>query len=215
MCLKRNYLKAVKGKIIIPAAVAVGLICTAAPEALAYNVKKGDTLSGISKNQGVSLQTLLKNNPQIENPDLIFVGDEIKTSGDDVAASDVPAATNASVSAYERDLLARLIEAEANGEPYAGKVAVGQVVLNRVQSSEFPDTITGVITQSGQFSPVASGAINKIASVESVRAADDAISQGAGRLSGSLYFYNPNAVSSPYMESLQTVTVIGNHVFKK
>jgi hypothetical protein len=114
----------------------------------------------------------------------------------------------------EIDLLARLVRAEARGESFEGKVAVANVVLNRIASGKFPSTIHGVIYQSGQFSPVSDGSINRPADSESRRAAEHAIASGDG-LNGSLYFYNPRTASSRWLDGLTTVAVIGAHTFKK
>lgn len=109
-------------------------------------------------------------------------------------------------------LLARLVYAEARGEPYKGQVAVAAVVLNRVRSSEFPNTIAGVIYQKNAFSCVSDGQINLAPNAESKRAAQDALG-GWDPSGGSLYYYNPNTASDSWIFSRTTVTVIGNHRF--
>ena len=109
-------------------------------------------------------------------------------------------------------LLARLVYAEARGEPYMGQVAVAAVVLNRVRSSEFPNTIAGVIYQKNAFSCVSDGQINLTPNAESKRAAQDALG-GWDPSGGSLYYYNPNTASDSWIFSRTTVTVIGNHRF--
>lgn len=109
-------------------------------------------------------------------------------------------------------LLARLVYAEARGEPYKGQVAVAAVVLNRVRSSEFPNTIAGVIYQKNAFSCVSDGQINLNPNAESKRAAQDALG-GWDPSGGSLYYYNPNTASDSWIFSRTTVTVIGNHRF--
>lgn len=114
------------------------------------------------------------------------------------------------------ELLARLINAEARGESYSGQVAVGAVIMNRVKSPLFPNTIAGVIYSPGQFSSVADGQINlPIEEGSSVyKAAQDAIN-GVDPTSGALYFYNPAKTKSKWLFSLKTVTTIGKHVFAK
>ena len=113
------------------------------------------------------------------------------------------------------ELLARLINAEARGESYSGQVAVGAVIMNRVKSPLFPNTIAGVIYSPGQFSSVADGQINLPVEDESIiMAAQDAIN-GADPTSGAIYFYNPSKTKSKWLFSLQTVTTIGKHVFAK
>ena len=112
------------------------------------------------------------------------------------------------------DLLARLINGEARGETYEGQVAVGAVVLNRVKSPKFPNTISGVIYQKGQFSCVKDGQFNKPIEKDSTvyKAAKEAIS-GADPTNGALYFYNPKTTKSKWLFSLKTVKTIGSHRF--
>ncbi|WP_394234048.1 cell wall hydrolase [Niallia oryzisoli] len=123
-----------------------------------------------------------------------------------------------SLSNEEKDYFARLVEAEAKGESYEGKVAVATVVLNRVESPEFPDTVTNVINQvvgdAYAFSPVQNGAINKPASEESVRAVEEALTRN-DRLQDSIYFYNPEIATDTWIRSREVVQTIGNHVFAK
>lgn len=117
-------------------------------------------------------------------------------------------------SAYEMDLFARIVRAEAGDEPYIGQVAVASVILNRLDSSQFPNTLQGVIYAKNQFSPVMNGTINQPATESTKRAVRDAIA-GNNRLYGAIYFYAPKYVKSPFMESRPTITTIGGHVFKK
>ena len=114
------------------------------------------------------------------------------------------------------DLLARLINGEARGEPYKGQVAVGAVVMNRVKSSEFPDTISGVIYQKGQFSCVTDGQFNKAIDEDSTvyKAAREAIN-GSDPTNGCLFFYNPKTSKSKWVFSRPTVITIGKHRFAK
>jgi len=116
-----------------------------------------------------------------------------------------------SLTADER-LLARVIYAEARGESYKGKVAVAAVVLNRVRSSSFPNTISGVIYQKGAFSSVDNGSINLTPDDESIRAAREALN-GWDPTGGCLYFYNSRLTNDAFLASLTVKTVIGNHSF--
>ena len=109
-------------------------------------------------------------------------------------------------------LLAKCIHAEARGEPYVGKVAVGAVILNRVASPDFPDSIYGVIYQPWAFTAVHDGQINLEPEAASYQAATDALN-GWDPTYGSLYYYNPNTASSSWIFSRQTTVVIGEHVF--
>lgn len=109
-------------------------------------------------------------------------------------------------------LLARLIHAEARGESYTGQVAVGAVVLNRVKSSSFPNTISGVIYQPYAFTCVQDGQINLTPNSTATAAAKDAMN-GWDPSYGSLYYYNPAIATSKWIFSRKTVVTIGRHVF--
>lgn len=112
------------------------------------------------------------------------------------------------------DLLARIINGEARGETYTGQVAVGAVVLNRVRSSSFPNTIAGVIYQPGAFTAVSDGQINKPVVQSCYNAARDALN-GWDPSGGALYYFNPNTATSDWIWSRPVVARIGNHVFCK
>lgn len=109
-------------------------------------------------------------------------------------------------------LLAKCIHAEARGESYIGKVAVGAVILNRVASPDFPDSIYGVIYQPWAFTAVHDGQINLEPEAPSYQAAMDALN-GWDPTYGSLYYYNPQTATSGWIFNRQTVVVIGKHVF--
>lgn len=111
-------------------------------------------------------------------------------------------------------LLAKVIEAEARGESYTGQVAVGAVVLNRVESASFPDTISGVVYQSGAFSAVTDRNWTVSPTATSRKAAQDAIN-GWDPTYGSLYYYNPAKTSNKWIRTRPVVTTIGSHVFCK
>ena len=109
-------------------------------------------------------------------------------------------------------LLARLVYGEARGEPYTGQVAVAAVVLNRVRSSSFPNTISGVIYQSGAFTAVSDGQINLTPNATAMRAARDAMN-GWDPTYGCLYYYNPNTATNAWIRSKKINLTIGEHVF--
>lgn len=111
-------------------------------------------------------------------------------------------------------LLAKVIEAEARGESYVGQVAVGAVVLNRVESASFPDTISGVVYQAGAFSAVTDSNWSVSPSATSKKAAQDAIN-GWDPSYGCLYYYNPAKTSNKWIRTRPVVTTIGSHVFCK
>ncbi|MBO4330736.1 MAG: spore cortex-lytic enzyme [Oscillospiraceae bacterium] len=109
-------------------------------------------------------------------------------------------------------LLARLISAEARGEPYTGQVAVGAVVLNRVEHPSFPNSISGVIYQSGAFSCVADGQFYQPVADSAYRAARDAIN-GWDPSGGAIYYYNPDKATSAWIWSRPLIVQIGRHKF--
>lgn len=109
-------------------------------------------------------------------------------------------------------LLARCIYGEARGEPYKGQVAIAAVILNRVKSSSFPNSISGVIYQPGAFSVVADGQINLSPDESALKAARDAMN-GWDPTGGCLYYYNPDKTSNKWMLSKPISLRIGNHVF--
>ncbi len=111
-------------------------------------------------------------------------------------------------------LLAKVIAAEARGESYTGQVAVGAVVLNRVQHSSFPDSISGVVYQSGAFSAVTDSNWNVAPDDTSRKAARDAIN-GWDPTGGAIYYYNPAKTNNRWIRSRPVVTTIGRHVFCK
>lgn len=122
--------------------------------------------------------------------------------------------SNSSTNNTDLNLLARLIYAEARGEPYTGQVAVGAVVLNRVRSSSFPNSIAGVIYQRGAFSVVDDGQINYSPNATAIKAARDALN-GWDPTSGCIYYFNPNTATSSWIWSRPHVITIGNHRFCK
>ncbi|WP_273127493.1 cell wall hydrolase [Bacillus weihaiensis] len=186
----------------------------------AYTVQKGDTLSEIAAQNGLSLSELASANPQVKNVNLIYVGQEIhiakqknvKTTT--VEKTKTKSNTNTNISESDFDLLARIVRAEAQSEPFEGKVAVADVVLNRVESPKFPNTIEKVIYQKGQFQPVSNGQIHKAADQESVKAVEAALTNMRHITKGSLFFYNPKIATSRWLDSRETTVVIGQHVFK-
>ena len=112
------------------------------------------------------------------------------------------------------NLLARLIYGEARGEPYTGQVAVGAVVMNRVKSSSFPNTISGVIYQSGAFDAVRDGQINLSPDSTATKAAQDAIN-GWDPSYGAIYYFNPSTATNKWIWSRPMTVTIGRHRFCK
>ena len=110
------------------------------------------------------------------------------------------------------DLLARVISAEARGEPYSGQVAVGAVILNRVEHPSFPNTIAGVVYRPGAFTCMVDGQFNEPVADSAYRAARDALN-GADPSGGAIYYFNPDTATSAWIWSRPLITVIGKHRF--
>ena len=125
---------------------------------------------------------------------------------------DTGSSSGASTYSNNVSLLARLISAEARGEPYTGQVAVGVVVLNRVEHPSFPNTISGVIYQSGAFSCLSDGQFNQPVSDSAYKAAKDALN-GWDPSGGAIYYFNPAKASSSWIWSRPLITTIGSHRF--
>lgn len=168
-----------------------------------HKVQSGETYWKIASKYGVPVNSLMKANGASSS--LLYAGSNLV----------IP---NASISAADKDLMARLVRAEAVGEPYAGKVAVATVILNRVASPDFPNSVREVIYQISNghyaFTPVQNGQINQPADAASKQAVNEALAfQGQGN--GSLFFYNPNTAVSQWIFSRETTVTIGNHRFAK
>ncbi len=110
------------------------------------------------------------------------------------------------------DLIARLINGEARGEPYEGQVAVGAVILNRTRDGRFPSTIAGVIYQPGAFTAIVDGQVNAKMAPNSIRAARDAIN-GWDPSGGAVFYYNPATSTNKWIWSRPLIKVIGKHKF--
>ena len=116
----------------------------------------------------------------------------------------------------ESELLARIVHAESKGEPYLGQVAVAAVILNRIDSPDFPNTLAGVIYQPGAFEPVSNGTINQsVPSDASARKAAREALNGYDPTGGCLYFFNPDTATSKWIWSKTIVKTIGKHHFAK
>jgi spore germination cell wall hydrolase CwlJ-like protein len=177
-----------------------------------HTVKSGDTLSKIAGWYGVSLAQLRKANNKWD--DMIYPGQVLNIP----AAGTGPSASKAVVSytQSELDLLARLVRAEAESEPYAAKVGVAAVVLNRVKSNGFPNTISSVIYEVSsngyyQFTPVENGMINRPATQQDINAAIDALN-GSDPSNGALFYFDDSATNK-WLWSKPIKAWIGRMVF--
>ncbi|WP_096188717.1 cell wall hydrolase [Evansella halocellulosilytica] len=175
-----------------------------------HTVRSDDTLWKISQAYGMSVDQLKTMNGIESN--VIYPGQVLSVSTQHANE------TMNQYSQEELDLLARLVHAEAEGEPYEGKVAVASVVLNRVDHSDFPSTISNVINETYEngtifaFEPVQNGHIERAADEEAVRAAEEAIN-GHDPTNGAIYFWNPETATSTWVNSRTVTMSIGNHVF--
>ena len=115
-------------------------------------------------------------------------------------------------SSSDYELLARIISAESRGEPYMGQVAVGAVVLNRIEHPSFPDTLSGVVYQKGAFSCLYDGQFWENIEDSAYKAATDAIN-GLDPSGGAIYYYNPVKSTNKWILSRPIITTIGDHRF--
>jgi N-acetylmuramoyl-L-alanine amidase len=180
-----------------------------------YTVRAGDTLEQIAQQCGASPGAIIAGNHLTDM--VLYPGQQLLLPN----GANSPQASRAEVTPGDTYLLAQLINAEAEGEPFEGQVAVGAVVLNRLLDPSFPKTIKDVILQHNsdldtyQFEPVENGAINEQPCPSAVQAADAALS-GWDPTGGALYFYNPVKTASDFFDSALTyLKQIGNHLFYK
>lgn len=121
-------------------------------------------------------------------------------------------ASSASARSNSEYLLARVISAEARGESYRGQVAIGAVILNRVDHPSFPNTIAGVVYQPGAFTCMVDGQFNQPVTESAIRAAREALN-GTDPSGGAIYYFNPNTATSAWIWSRSLIVIIGNHRF--
>lgn len=177
---------------------------------LVYQVHAGESWYLIAQKFGVAVSRLKAVNEQTS--DFLLAGQKISIP---IAASSGTSSVNRGYISYSREeatLLARLINGEARGEPYIGQVAVGAVVLNRVKSPLFPNTITAVIFQPGAFTAVQDGQIWLNPTDSALKAAAAALG-GWDPTGGALYYYNPAKATNQWIRTRTIVARIGNHVF--
>jgi spore germination cell wall hydrolase CwlJ-like protein len=196
-----------------------------------YTVKNGDTVYSIAKKYGITKTALRNANHISSKTNLIVPGQKLmipgvkpSSSSATTSSSSVTGSTTAvdtkAVIPYtkgELDLLARLINAEAGAEPYNAQVAVGAVVVNRVQSSDWPNSISSVIYQKigeyYQFTPVKNGMIDKAATDVSLKAAKEAI-DGSDPSNGAMFYFDDSSTNQ-WIWSKPITVQIGHMVFAK
>lgn len=186
-----------------------------------YTVKRGESLFSIAKKVDFSLDEIRNINGLTGSR--IVVGQKLTIpyhgNGSPSGKAETTAAKSnvsrgMSVSVADLELLARLIHAESRGESYTGQVAVGAVILNRVSSKKFPDSIRKVIYAPGQFCTVRDGQINRKPDATAYKAAQAAL-QGQDPTGGAVYFYNPAKATSRWIWSRPVSLKIGSHVFAR
>lgn len=129
-----------------------------------------------------------------------------------MTASGGSLSTGSTAQEHDVNLLARVISAEARGEPYAGQVAVGAVILNRIEHPSFPNTLAGVVYQPGAFTCMVDGQIDQPVAESARRAAREALA-GSDPSGGAIYYFNPSTATSSWIWSRPLIKVIGKHRF--
>ncbi len=177
---------------------------------ITYHVRQGDTVYDLARRFNTTMGKITSLNDMED--DILRRGEEIVIPVTELGRREV---ISRSISDQEFDLLARIIHGEARGEPYLGKVAVGAVVINRVLNPRFPETITEVIYDQGQFSPVQDGSYRMQPDSASRQAAREAL-DGKDPTGGALFFYNPDkATDRAWTQRREKIVTIGNHVFMR
>jgi N-acetylmuramoyl-L-alanine amidase len=174
--------------------------------AVMHSIQKGESLYRIAVNNGTTVNQLKQANGITSN--VIYPGAKLA-----IPASNANYNNNVNDNNHEIDLLARLITAEAGGEPFKGKVAVASVIINRKTDTKFPETIAGNIFKPHQFESVSNGLIWKQPTEDSYKAAKAAL-KGWDPTYGAKYFFNPAKINGPsWIWSRKIKERIGNHVF--
>lgn len=177
-----------------------------------HTVQPGDTLWDIAISHDTSWQELASLN-KIKDPAKVQVGTKLRLPSD--ANSQVRSKGDMIVelSEKEKDLLIRVVAAESRGESLEGQTAVAAVILNRVQTNSFPNTVWDVLHEKGQFTPVQSNSLPRSAGPTSVEAVERAL-YGEDPTGGALYFYNPvNTQAADFWATKTVIKRIGNHNF--
>lgn len=180
--------------------------------AATHTVEKGDTLWRISQEHGIEVTELTDRNGLVST--MIYPGDvlEIPVAPEGAPAKQ-PNTRRLNLTDPEYDLFVRMIAAEAGNEPYKGMVAVGAVILNRVSSPSFPNTVRGVLYQPSQFEPVQNGWLWRAKVTDAHRRAADEALDGADPTNGALYFFAHSKVRNAWLWQRPHKTTIGRHRF--
>lgn len=177
-----------------------------------HTVKAGDTLYDISRDYGISWKELADLN-KIKDPTTMQVGTQLRLPAHAQVRTLRSDETIVNITAKEKELLIRLVSAEARGEGLEGQIAVAAVIINRVQSSRFPDTVWDVMHQPGQFTPIERNALPDTVGDTCAEAVNRAL-RGEDPTGGALFFYNPHATqAADYWASKPVIKKIGNHNF--
>ncbi|NLL43725.1 MAG: LysM peptidoglycan-binding domain-containing protein [Firmicutes bacterium] len=171
-----------------------------------YQVQPGDSLYWIASTYGLSVEELRELN--CLDSDVIRVGQRLVVPLDTVKYYPV----GVTLSNQEVEWLAQMIHAEARGEPYVGQVAVGAVIINRMLSSQFPDTLRGVLFQRNAFQPIQNGSFYMTPNESARKAALEALN-GNDPTGGALFFFNPRQSTDRFMHSRPAKVTIGSHRF--
>jgi N-acetylmuramoyl-L-alanine amidase len=185
-----------------------------------YTVEEGDSLTSISEKFNISESLLLERNSNLDAD--WQTGDILKISIPDIMEHKlaVPKPESIQVTASIESnpdyiLLAKIIQVEVGYESYEAQLAVGSVIMNRVNDKRFPNTIHDVIYQRGQFPPAHNGLLAKSKPNESVLRAAKAVLNGENNVKGAVYFYNPKVTKGKFWSSLTLIEKIGNHRYVK
>lgn len=180
------------------------------PVANTYTVKRGDSLYLLSKKFGTTVANLKALNGL--KTDKIIIGQKIRIPSQNVKLTTARGSSLNNISQADIQLLAKLVYGEARGESFTGQVAVASVVLNRVDSNEFPSTIKNVIFQPQAFTAVSDGQFNLTPNATAYQAVKEAL-QGYDPSEGALYYWNPEKATNKWIWSRPIHKKIGKHVF--
>jgi N-acetylmuramoyl-L-alanine amidase len=197
---------AIASALVVKTKEAVNAVRTVEKQHETYKVAKGDNLYTIAEMFGTTVAELVElNNLETTtihvNQALVVPADTLKEYPVGLKLTD-----------KEVEWIAQMIHAEARGEPYLGQVAVGAVIINRIKSSQFPNTVRGVLFQEGAFQPIRNGSFYRPASEQAYRAALEALN-GNDPTNGALFFFNPKLSNDRFMHSRTPVVTIGQHRF--